>query len=73
MSSFDWKSGNFLVRKNSRIMPADQTSMARAALSTRVYVWGDAETYLPSVRRTLAALLERETPEYQRGSPSSAA
>ena len=28
MSSFDWNIGNFLLRKNNRITPADQTSTA---------------------------------------------
>ena len=28
MSSLEWNRGNFRVRKNSRIIPADQTSMA---------------------------------------------
>ena len=28
VSSLDWKRGNFFVRKNRRIIPADHTSMA---------------------------------------------
>ena len=51
VSSLELNIGNFFVRKKSRIMPADQTSMAKVSISVMCEV-DKNYAHLQTARRT---------------------